>query len=450
MSLSVQAEIVAPQRRQSQFGVLVGHLLHRFFNNELLASDDETKRVLLIGWAVALPGLLVAMFLFPLYHGFPPHPLHRPFWSQASDHYFYVMYSFLVMGAATVYEWDLLFPDLLDIFVLSVLPIAKERLFLARVLALGIFLAIVLIGTSALGTIFLPLVAEQHNFFRHIFAHATAVVMSGVFGAASFLALQGVLLNIVGESTFRRITPLLQGASIMALLVILLLNPTVSQLLEALMKSNSAAVRYFPPFWFLGVYERIMGGPSSPQIFHSLARTGCWAVVLMIACTLLTYPLAYRRRVRQLVEGARAADSSRPNSAMFDGVLHASILRLPQQRAVFHFISQTLLRYQRQRVMLALFGGLCAALLVAEMVVLQVTPGHIRAALLADGVRSAIPILVFWMVAGLCSVFSAPVDRRGAWLFNIILGRPRPEHLSGTRIWIVMWTMIVSVGGCSC
>ena len=82
------------------------------------------------------PALLVALFLFPAYHGFPPYPLHRPFWSQAADHYFYVMYSFIVMGAATVYEWDLLFPDLLDIFVLSPLPIARRRLFFARVLAL--------------------------------------------------------------------------------------------------------------------------------------------------------------------------------------------------------------------------------------------------------------------------------------------------------------------------
>src|ERR1700679_3740157 len=238
-SLSVQAETVRVQRRQNQFGVLVAHLLHRFFHNELLASDDETKRVMVIGYAAALPGLLVAMFLFPAYHGFPPHPLHRTFWPQASDHYFYVMYAFLVMGAATVYEWDLLFPDLLDIFVLSVLPIAKERLFFGRVLALGIFLGLVLVGTSVLGAVVFPLMAEQPNFFRHVLAHVVAVGMSGSFGAASFLALQGVLLNTVGEGTFRRITPLLQGASIMVLLAILLLTPTISGSLEALLATGS-------------------------------------------------------------------------------------------------------------------------------------------------------------------------------------------------------------------
>jgi hypothetical protein len=445
-SLSVQASVVTVQRRRSQFGVLVAHLLHRFFHNELLASDDETRRVMVIGYAVALPGLLVALFLFPAYHGFPPNPVHRPYWSQVSDHYFYVVYSFLVMGAATVYEWDLLFPDLLDIFVLSVLPIAKARLFFGRVLALGIFLGLVLAGTSALGAVFFPLIAEQHNFPRHLLAHALAVTMSGMFGAASFLALQGVLLNIVGEGMFRRITPLLQGGSIMALLAILLLNPAISHSLGALLNSGSAATWYFPPFWFLGVYERVMEGPSAPQIFHSLARTGLWALLLVIGLTVLTYPLAYRRRVRQLIEGTRSADSSMEGDVIVDKVLHTMVVPLAAQRAVFHFVGQTILRYQRQRVMVALYGGLSFALVLAELVILHVSGSRVRVGILPLGVRAAVPVLVFWTIAGLRAVLAAPVDRRGAWVFEIVLGRARAEHLAGARIWITFWSVIVSVG----
>src|SRR5271170_2945392 len=169
LSLAVQAEDVTARRDQSGFEILVRHLIDRFFNNELLASDDETKRVMQISCAVALPTLIVSLFLFPAYHAFPPAPLHRPFWSQTGDHSFYVIYSFVVMGAVTVYEWDLLFPDILDIFVLSVLPIPSRKLFFARVLALAIFLCLVQLGTSILGTLFFPMVAEQFNFLRHIF-----------------------------------------------------------------------------------------------------------------------------------------------------------------------------------------------------------------------------------------------------------------------------------------
>jgi len=446
LSLAVQAETFTAGREQSQFEILVRHVFHRFLHNELLTSDDdETKRVMQISCAFAVPGMLVALFLFPAYHAFPPYPVPRPFWAQAGDHYFYVMYSFVVMGAATVFEWDLLFPDLVDVFVLTVQPIANRRVFFARVLALAIFLGLVLFGTSILGILFLPLVAELPNFFRHLLAHSTAVFASGMFSAATFLALQGILLNIVGENIFRRITPLLQGASIMLLLAILLLHPTISRSLEPLLTSGAPMVRLFPPFWFLGIYERLLMGPSAPGIFHELARTGCYALLVVLACAVLTYPLAYRRRVRQLIEGGRAVATPGRTAAPFQRILQATVLRLPAQRAIFHFISQTILRSQRQRVMLAMYGGLAIALTLSDMLIFRVGDGHVRPVLLPSGIRSAIPVMVFWTVAGLRSVLASPIDRRGAWLFRVIIGRPNTGHLAGARVWVTLWAAVIGL-----
>jgi hypothetical protein len=446
LSLAVQAETFTAGREQSQFEILVRHIFYRFLHNELLTSDDdETKRVMQISCAIAVPGMLVALFLFPAYHAFPPYPVPRPFWAQAGDHYFYVMYSFVVMGAATVFEWDLLFPDLVDVFVLTVQPIANRRVFFARVLALAIFLGLVLFGTSILGILFLPLVAELPNFFRHLLAHSTAVFASGMFSAATFLALQGILLNIVGENIFRRITPLLQGASIMLLLAILLLHPTISRSLEPLLTSGAPMVRLFPPFWFLGIYERLLMGPSAPGIFHELARTGCYALLVMLACAVLTYPIAYRRRVRQLIEGGRAVATPGRTAAPFQRILQATVLRLPAQRAIFHFISQTILRSQRQRVMLAMYGGLAIALTLSDMLIFRVGDGHVRPVLLPSGIRSAIPVMVFWTVAGLRSVLASPIDRRGAWLFRVIIGRPNTGHLAGARVWVTLWAAVIGL-----
>jgi hypothetical protein len=446
LSLGVQAETVAIEREKNQFEILVRHLFYRFLHNELLTSDDdETKRVMQISCAIALPGLLVALFLFPAYHAFPPYPVHRPFWAQAGDHYFYVMYSFVVMGVATVYEWDLLFPDLVDVFVLSIQPIAARHLFFARVLALAIFLGLVLAGTSILGILFMPLVAEQPNPLRHLLAHSAAVFASGMFAATAFLALQGILLNIVGEHIVRRITPLLQGASIMLLLAILLLDPTISRSLEPLLTSGAPVVRFFPPFWFLGIYERILIGPSAPAVFHELASIGCYALLLMLACTLLTYPLAYRRRVRQLIEGGRAIAAQNRTAAPIQRVLHATVLRVPAQRAIFHFISQTILRAQRQRVMLAMYGGLGIALALSDILVLRVGGGYIRPVLQPNGIRSAVLIIVFLTVAGLRSVLANPIDHRGAWLFRVIIGRPNTDHFSGTKVWVTLWATAIGL-----
>ena len=445
LSFAAHAHDATPERQQTQFEVLVRHLLYRFFHNELLASDDETKRVMQISYAVALPGLLVALFLFPAYHAFPPYPLHRPFWPQVGDHYFYVMYSFVVMGAATVYEWDLLFPDLLEVFVLSVLPFTNRRLFFARVLALAIFLALVLLGTSVMGIVTMPLIAELPNPGHHLLAHTVAVLMSGAFAAATFLALQGILLNAVGERVFRRLTPLLQGGSIMLLLAILLLYPTLSRSLQPLLNSGSAAVRWFPPFWFLGVYERVLAGGSVLPVFTMLARTGCGALALTVTLAIATYPLAYRRRVRQLIEGAAASKTSHRMAMPLHRLLHATILRSSGSRAIYHFISQTVLRSKRHRVMLSMYGGLGIALTLANMVVLQLNGRQIRPMLLPFGIRAAVPVVVFWTVVGLRAALIAPIDRRGAWLFRVLIGTPRPDHLEGARNWVTLLAALMGL-----
>jgi hypothetical protein len=266
-----------------------------------------------------------------------------------------------------------------------------------------------------------------------------------MFAAATFLALQGVLLNIVGENIFRRITPLLQGMSIMLLLAILLLHPTLSRSLEPLLTSGAPAARLFPPFWFLGIYERLLMGPSAPAIFHELAHTGCYALLVMLACAVFTYPLAYRRRVRQLIEGGRTIGRPNRTAVPVQRILRATVLRLPAQRAIFHYISQTILRAQRQRVMLAMYGGLGIALTLSDLLAFRVGSGHIRLVLLPSGIRSAIPVMVFWTVAGLRSVLASPIDRRGAWLFRVIIGRPNAGHFAGTRVWVTLWATVIGL-----
>ena len=165
LSLAVQASIYTDEQPQrTQFQVLLRHFLSRFFNNETTADDGHTKaRVLQIAYAIALPGLCVAIYLFPPYH----FPGGRPFWSQVADHYFYVMYSFVAIGAVTIFVWDLFLPDLLDVFVLSTLSIERRTLFTARIAAVGLFLAIFLLGSNALGTIFFPASADLPSLTRH-------------------------------------------------------------------------------------------------------------------------------------------------------------------------------------------------------------------------------------------------------------------------------------------
>jgi len=234
LSLEVQAgmgPVIEPER--SQFELLVRHLLDRFLNNDMVSVEGEAKkRLIQAAVVIAVPQLIFALFLYPVYHGVPPiRPLKPPFWSQVNHHYFYVMYSFVVMGVVTVFEWEQLFPELLDVFVLSTLPIANRRLFWARISALVMFLTMFLAVVNLLGAVFFPLVADLPGLLRLVLAHVVAVGSAGVFVAAFFLGLQGVLINVLGQRLSRAVSPFVQGLSMMILLTVLVLCPMVMMFL---------------------------------------------------------------------------------------------------------------------------------------------------------------------------------------------------------------------------
>jgi hypothetical protein len=442
LSLGVQAQMpVAEAREQTQFRLLVRHFLERFFNNEMVAADgDAKKRLLQVMWAIALPSLVVALFLFPSYHA----PLPRSFWSQASDHYFYLSYSFVTMGVVSVFAWDLLFPDLLDLFVLSPLPIASMRLFLTRIVAACLYLGLFLFGTSALGALFFPLLAEPPQFLRHVFAHLLAVLAGGAFAAGSVLSLQGLMLTVMGERLFRIVAPFLQALVVMMLLTILLLFPVSAQFLHVLI--NLTAARYFPPFWFLGIYETLLAGSGSPPVFRQLAAAGCAALAVVLVLVVVSYPLAYRRRMRYLAEEKGALDTQSFAAVPMNRILHATLLRNPVQRGLYHFITCSLLRTQRHRVYLAMYGGLGLALLMASALLLRLSPGRLGFQLSPDGLRAAVPIVAFWTITGLRTAFVSPADKKGGWIFRVILGRPGVEQLDATEIWILPFTIVLTLG----
>ena len=432
---------------QKQFKLLVRHLLDRFFNNEIVSVDGETLPLIMtVAWAIALPTLVATIFLFPAYHGFPPKPPTPPFWGRVADHYGFVMYAWVVMGAITVFEWDLLVPNVLDVFVLSVLPIGERRLLLARVAAILIFLGLFLFGTGSLGIIFFPLATEPADVPRAYAAHFFAVTAAGLCAASLVLALQGLLISLLGARLFRAISSFLQSLVVMVLAIVLFLFPVVSRSLEALIQSGNTAVHWFPPFWFLGVYESISAGPSALPAFTQLAHTGYQVTGWLMVLAIVTYPLAYARSTRQAVEGSIAPNSRSLLVPPAVRVLHATLVRTPPRRAVHHFISQTLFRSQRHRLYLAMYAGVGIALACVWILALRVEGNHIRIAISTTGVRLAVPAIAFWIVAGLCTSLLSPADPAGSWVFRLIHGKAASDHLSATKLWVLLWAMTMTLG----
>jgi hypothetical protein len=420
--------------RRSQFVHLVRLFLERFFHHQAASPDGDAKaRLILLAFAAGIPGLMVSVYLWPVYHpmrGWPPdHPSNGgppPYWLQVNHHFFFALYSFVVIGIVTVFEWDLFFPDLLDVQVLTTLPISSGRLFRARIAAVAIFVAGFLFDANILAPLILPEAIDPPSLLRFLGGHLSAVLLAGVFAAALVVALQGLLLALFGERLFRKLSLLLQGLLISLLLLLLLLFPVLSGVVPTLLQSGRVSILCFPPFWFLGLYQRLMEGPAALPVYVRLARIGCMATMGATALAVLVYPMAYRRRVRQLVEGAATRSARDWMGLAFERLLNAVIVRLPVRRAVFHFVGPTLVRVPRYRIYLVLYGAVGLSVVSATLLRFTAVNHHVRVAIAVDGVRAAQAVAAFWMVAGLRVAFLWPADRSAGWIFRLIQGDP-PE-----------------------
>ncbi|HEX4039555.1 MAG TPA: hypothetical protein VHX37_15965 [Acidobacteriaceae bacterium] len=435
----------------SQFRVLVTHFLERFFTSELASADGDAKtRLVQMACALGIPGFVMALYLYPVYHLPRGHVGRywgpRSYWAQAGDHYFYVLYALVAMGLVAIFEWDLFFPDLLDVFVLTPLPLRSLRMFSARVVAIFILIGAALFDSSVLAPLVLPAATDPPHLFRFLAAHVIAVAAAGIFGASFFLALQGSLLGILGDRWFRKISLWLQGVSVMLLLSLLFLYPLLFRVFPALMQSGKAWIAWLPPLWFLGIYQRLLDGRAALPVFIRLAHIGFAATAAAVGLAAVSYPLAWWRKTRGLIEGGARRKGPGLVAAPARQFVHRILARTPACRAIWQFIGQNLLRVPRYRMVLVMYGGAGAALVFATVMRAAIVRGQIRWSLSPEGLRAAVPMVAFLTVAGLRSTFLAPADQRGRWIFRVILGKPGWPHATATARWVLVRALLFTVG----
>jgi hypothetical protein len=71
----------------------------------------------------------------------------------------------------------------------------------------------------------------------------------------------------------------------------------------------------------------------------------------------------------------------------------------------------------------------------------------------ADGVRAAIGIVAFWMIAGMRMAFVSSGNQQGNWVFRIVHGRPprydsAMEQLLAAKVWVLLWSITLTLGAC--
>lgn len=429
------------------FLLMVRHFFGRLFDNEIVSQhgDMRTNVVQAFG-LVATPGIFLPFYMIPQRVRFD-----RPFeqgWTLLSDYYFFVLYSMVVMGFVMVFEWDALFPDRKDYLILTPLPLGGGTIFAGKTVALLLFLGLFVVDANFFCTLLGPLVSGGQGttgdvVWKLVGVHAVAVISSGAFVALSIAAVQGVLINVLTGSGFRRVSPWVQMALMALLIVVLFLTPLACAAIRPLVQSNSPLLRYFPPFWFLALYLDMLPGRPAGALFHEIAPLAWQGLAIAAAVFAVTYLTGYWRHSRRVMEGVEAGLGA-PGwlRSRFDRIINQRLLPHPLERATFHFITNTILRDARHRLFLAAYGGIALALALPAVMRLGARPGVPMVFWSAAGLLAVPLTLSFFVVSGLRAAFNLPSELRANWIFQVCETEERMVHIGAVRKWIIVMGIV--------
>jgi hypothetical protein len=151
-----------------------------------------------------------------------------------------------------------------------------------------------------------------------------------------------------------------------------------------------------------------------------------------------------------LMVGAPAHRKRNHLVAPWNAMMHASMVRKALRRAIFHFINQTLLSVPRYRIHLVLYGGVGLSVLIATVLRLNASHGRLIAEASADGIRTSVGIVAFWVTVGLRSAFVSSGNERGSWIFRFTHGKPAHfdaaiEELVTAKIWALLCSAAITM-----
>jgi hypothetical protein len=432
-----------------RFSALVRHFFGRFFDNEFVAQNTDMEvTVTKILALLASPGLLLPFFRYRTYLALDDVPPIERLPTLWFDRCFFLSFAMLVMGGVTIIEWDALFPDRRDYVSLIPLPIRARTIFLAKIGALVLFLLGFTVSVNAASSVLFPMMSyrmlDQRVFhsealrtimgFRGlawtILSQAIAVLAASAFIFLSLVALEGVLLNILNVRWFRKASVYVQCVVVFALLSVFFLFPDIAGQIGPLKARHSPELYAFPPAWFLGLNEVLLG--SRDPAFVSLARLAESALAAAAAVSALAYTIAYRRHVRRTLESIEGSEASRTRMHRWTGLFVDRLVPHPSERATVAFIGKTLARSGKHRIFLAAYVGVGGAF------VLQTLAG--------SGMRQAwlsVPlVLSFFILSGMRYVFTIPVELPANWLFRVTETDDRRHSLDGARRALVWFGVV--------
>jgi hypothetical protein len=432
-----------------QFRILTLHFFHRLFQNDMVDFEDEMKeRTIAVLSVLSIISLLLSFSLLSHYGWIKDV---GQSWVEKT-----VMAGFfmLILGFFAVIEWDSLVVDRRDFLNLRPLPLRVRTLLAAKFAGLCLFVGMFAIGLNALSAPLFALYLANWKSSNPLFGLKYGLIHLLVMFLACFFAfffnvvLTGVLKAVLGPGLFRRLSSLVRsGLLIIYFGVLFLFFSAIFQGAGSVMFFKNLAAdqgfmhnfqTYFPAFWFVDLYETLLGNKG--LAFHGTWKWAIFGLAALVFTFILTTGLTYRRFLKNMGQSrVRGRAWPRLKNAvvrLFDGIF----LRNLTQRAVFHFYTLTLRGsvYHKMRVAAFTAVGVGVALiqiLTQDLIGVPLT-----------GISWAIVSIPFsmtiFLLVGLRDAVNLPLSLPANWIFRQTERRQIRHYFSGLRKGVLVYNLL--------
>lgn len=422
-----------------QLSLLIKHFFNGFFENEEISPESNVRQKLLV--VLILLSIISAYLSFALLSPYLKQGDKDTAWVEKG---FFIGFFMIIIGVLSVIHWKAMIVDKRDYTILANLPVENKILFLAKFISLLEIMIIFFLATTIISSFIFPLFLLESAklgvfpFLRFWGAHLISCFMAYFFVFFSGCLANAALVLILRPSLYERISTYFQLFLILLFSILMILLVTFFNLypeyysssFSSLVNGNSSLLFYLPPFWFVGLYEYLLG--AQEHVFVTLARMALGAVFLALALYIGLALVNYRRFLRG--EGGRdGAGRFFRKKTMISKVFQAIFLRDSIQKAVFYFFLLTLKRVKKYKLIL---GGYIA--IPISILIIGVLSSRISAFqenfFIFDWILLSLPqTVVLFLLVGTRVIAGFPQSLEANWLFKITEISDREKYLKGLR-----------------